>query len=127
MFNATITFGLINVPIGLYSATASKTVHFRQVHETDGAPLEYRRIDPETGDEVPYKDVVKGYEVGDGEYVELAKEEVKAAAGERTKTIPIEDFVPVADMEPEVFDKTYFLGSRDGGEDAYRVLHEALS
>jgi DNA end-binding protein Ku len=93
---------------------------------TDGAPLEHRRIDPETGEEVPYSEVVKGYEVGDGEYVELSKEEVKAAAGEHTKTIPIEDFVDADAIEPEFFAKTYYLGAREGGEEAYRVLQEAL-
>ena len=126
IFNATVTFGAINVPIKLHSATQSQTVSFREVHVTDGAPLEHRRLDPETGEKVDYKDVVKGFEVGDGEYVELTKEEVKAAAGERTKTIPIEDFVEVAAMEPEVFDKTYYLGYRDGGEEGYRALLAAL-
>src|SRR5436190_1994000 len=75
---------------------------------------------------VPFKEVVKGYEVGDGEYIELTKDEIKAAAGERTKTIPIEDFVDASGLEPEVFDKTYYLGPREGGEDAYRVLQAAL-
>src|SRR3954452_17479280 len=126
IFNATIKFGAVNVPIKLHSATENKTVSFREVHVTDGAPLEHRRLDPETGEKVDYKDVVKGFEVGDGEYVELTKEEVKAAAGEKTKTIPVEDFVPVADLEPEVFDKTYYLGYRDGGEDGYRALLAAL-
>jgi DNA end-binding protein Ku len=126
IWNGTISLGTIAVPIKVHSATESKTVSFREVHVTDGAPLEHRRLDPETGEKVDYKDVVKGFEVGDGEYVELTKDEVKAAAGERTKTIPIEDFVEVAAMEPEVFDKTYYLGPRDGGEDGYRALLAAL-
>jgi DNA end-binding protein Ku len=126
IFNATITFGAVNVPIKLHSATENKTVSFREVHVTDGAPLEHRRLDPESGEKVDYKDVVKGYEVGEDEYVELTKEEVKAAAGERTKTIPIEDFAPIADIEPEFFDKTYYLGVRDGGEEGYRALLAAL-
>ncbi len=126
IFNATITFGLVNVPIKLHSATESRTVRFREVHETDGAPLEHRRIDPECGEQVDYDDVVKGYEVDDGEFVVLAKDEVKAAAGDRTKTIGIEDFVPVADVDPIYWAKTYYLGPREGGEDAYRALHAAL-
>jgi DNA end-binding protein Ku len=126
IFNATITFGAINVPIKLHSATQSKTVHFREVHEPDGAPLEHRRLDPETGETVEYADIVKGYEVADGEFIQLTKDEVKAAAGERTKTIPIEDFVDAAAVEPESFDKTYYLGVRDGGEDGYRALLAAL-
>ena len=126
IFNATVVLADLNVPVKLHSATENKTVSFREVHATDGAPLEHRRIDPESGDEVPYKEIVKGFEVAEGEYVELSKDEVKAAAGERTKTIPVEDFVPAAELEPEVFDKTYYLGARDGAEESYRVLQAAL-
>ena len=126
IFNATITFGLVTVPIKMHTATDNKTVRFREVHETDGAPLEHRRIDPETGEKVDFKDVVKGYEVGEDEFVVMTKEEVKAAAGERTKTIPIEEFVPVAEVDPVYFAKTYYLGPREGGEDAYKTLQTAL-
>lgn len=126
VFNATITFGLVNVPIKLHTATDNKTIRFREVHETDGAPLEHRRLDPETGDVVAYDDIVKGFEIGEGEYVVLTKEEVKAAAGERTKTIPIEEFVPAADMDPVYFAKTYYVGPREGGETAYKALQTAL-
>jgi DNA end-binding protein Ku len=126
VFNATVTLAGINVPVKLFTATESKRVSFKQVHVTDSAPIEHRRIDPETGEQVPYSDVVKGYEVGEGEYVELTKDEIKAAAGERTKAIPIEDFVDVEAIAPEHFDKTYYLGAREGGEEAYLVLQEAL-
>jgi DNA end-binding protein Ku len=126
IFNATITFGLVNVPIKLHTATDNKTVRFKEVHETDGAPLEHRRLDPETGDIVPYDDIVKGFEIAEGEYVVLTKDEVKAAAGERTKTIPIEEFVPAADMDPVYFSKTYYVGPREGGEAAYKALQTAL-
>jgi DNA end-binding protein Ku len=126
IFNATITFGLVTVPIKMHTATDNKTVRFREVHEADGAPLEHRRIDPETGDKVDFKDVVKGYEVGEDEYVELTKEEVKAAAGEKTKTIGIEEFVPIEEVDPVYFAKTYYLGPREGGEDAYKTLQTAL-
>ena len=126
IFNATITFGLVNVPIKLHTATDNKTICFREVHETDGAPLEHRRLDPETGDVVSYDDIVKGFEIAEGEYVVLTKEEVKAAAGERTKTIPIEEFVPAADIDPVYFAKTYYVGPREGGEAAYKALQTAL-
>jgi DNA end-binding protein Ku len=126
IFNATITFGLVNVPIKLHTATDNKTVRFREVHESDGAPLEHRRIDPDTGDVVPYDDIVKGFEVGEEEYVVLTKEEVKAAAGERTKTIPIDEFVPADEIDPVYFAKTYYVGPREGGEDAYKALQTAL-
>lgn len=126
VFNATVTLAGINVPVKLFTATENKRISFKQVHTTDGAPIEHRRIDPESGEVVPYSDVVKGYEVGDDEYVELTKDEVKAAAGERTKAIPIEDFVDADVIAPEFFDKTYYLGAREGGEEAYLVLQEAL-
>jgi len=126
IFNATICFGLVNVPIKLHTATDNKTVSFREVHESDGAPLEHRRVDPESGDEVDFGDIVKGYEISEGEFVELSKEEVKAAAGDRTKTIPIEEFVPAADIDPIYWAKTYHLGPREGGEDAYKALQKAL-
>lgn len=126
IFNATVCFGLVNVPISLHTATDNKTVSFREVHEADGAPLEHRRLDPETGDQVDYDDIVKGYEISDDEYVELTKDEVKAAAGERTKTIPIEEFVPAGDVDPIYWAKTYYLGPREGGEDSYKALQQAL-
>lgn len=126
IFNATITFGLVNVPIKLHTATDNKTVRFREVHESDGAPLEHRRLDPDTGEKVEYADVVKGFEIAEDEYVVLTKDEVKAAAGERTKTIPIEEFVPADDIDPVYFSKTYYVGPREGGEAAYKALQTAL-
>ena len=125
IWNGTISFGLAHVPIKLYSATESKTVSFREVHLSDGAPIEHRRICSKEGKEIPYKEVVKGYEVAEDEYVVLEKNEVKAAAGARGKVIEIEEFVPGDAIDPIFVDKTYFVGCRDDGE-AYRVFHEAL-
>jgi DNA end-binding protein Ku len=125
IWNGTISFGLAHVPIKLYSATESKTVHFREVHLSDGAPIEHRRICAKEGKEVPYKEVVKGFEVADDEYVVLDKNEVKVAAGARGKVIEIEDFVPDEQIDPVYFDKTYYVGCRDDGE-AYRVFQAAL-
>jgi DNA end-binding protein Ku len=79
IWNGTITFGLVNVPVKLYSATESKTVHFSEVHVTDGAKIEHRRFCSKEDKEVDYDDVVKGYEVSPGRYVVLEKDEVKAA------------------------------------------------
>jgi DNA end-binding protein Ku len=125
IWNGTISFGLAHVPIKLYSATESKTVHFREVHLSDGAPIEHRRICAKEGKEVPYKEVVKGFEVAEDEYVVLDKNEVKVAAGARGKVIEIEDFVPDDEIDPVYFDKTYYVGCRDDGE-AYRVFQAAL-
>jgi DNA end-binding protein Ku len=125
IWNGTISFGLAHVPIKLYSATESKTVSFREVHLSDGAPIEHRRICSKEGEEVPFKEVVKGYEVAEDEYVVLEKDEVKAAAGSRGKVIEIEEFVPGDAIDPIFVEKTYFVGCRDDG-DAYKVFREAL-
>ena len=125
IWNGTITFGLVNVPIKLYTATESKTVSFSQVHVSDGAKIEHRRFCPKEDKQVDYKDTVKGYEVSEGSYVVLEKDEVKAAAGDRGKVVHLEEFVDAADIDPVFYEKTYYAGSRDA-EDAYRLLHEAL-
>jgi DNA end-binding protein Ku len=125
IWNGTISFGLAHVPIKLYSATESKTVSFREIHLSDGAPIEHRRICSKEGKEVPYKEVVKGYEIAEDEYVVLEKDEVKAAAGSRGKVIEIEEFVPDDAVDPVFYEKTYYVGCRDDGE-AYKVFHEAL-
>ena len=125
IWNGTISFGLAHVPIKLYSATESKTVSFHEVHLSDGARLEHKRICSKEGKEVPYKEVVKGFEVAPDEYVVLNKEEVAAAAGGRGKVVEIEDFVPADEIDPVFFEKTYYVGPRDDDE-PYRVLHAAL-
>ena len=125
IWNGTISFGLAHVPIKLYSATESKTVSFHEVHLKDGARLEHKRICSKEGKEVPFKEVVKGFEVAPDEFVVLTKEEVAAAAGARGKVIELEDFVPGDEIDPVFYEKTYYVGSRDDG-DAYRVFHEAL-
>ncbi|HEX6459564.1 MAG TPA: Ku protein [Thermoleophilaceae bacterium] len=125
IWNGTITFGLVNVPIKLYSATESKTVHFHEVHIRDGAQIEHRRYCTKEDKEVDYKDVVKGYEVSEGTYVVLEKDEVKAAAGDRGKVVHLTEFVPAEDIDPVFFDRTYYVGAGDD-KDAYRLLREAL-
>ena len=125
IWNGTISVGLAHVPVKLYSATESKTVSFHEVHLKDGARLEHKRICSKEGEEVPYKEVVKGFEVGADEFVVLEKDEVAAAAGSRGKVIEIDEFVPDDEIDPVFYEKTYYVGCRDEGE-AYRVFHEAL-
>ena len=125
IWNGTITFGLVNVPIKLYSATESKTVHFSEVHAKDGAKVEHRRFCSKEDREVEYDDVAKGYEVSEGRFVVLETDEVKAAAGDRGKVVHLTEFVDAAEIDPLFYDKTYYVGSRDA-DDAYRLLHEAL-
>jgi DNA end-binding protein Ku len=125
IWNGTIAFGLMTVPVKLHTATESKTIHFTEVHLDDGAKIEHRRFCSKEDREVEYKDVVKGYEVAEGKYVVLDKDEVKAAAGARGKVIEIEDFVPGDQIDPLFYEKTYYVGCRDDGE-AYRVFRAAL-
>jgi len=125
IWNGTIAFGLVNVPIKLFTATESHTISFHEVHVRDGAKIEHRRICPKDDKEVDYKDVVKGFEVSEEKYVVLEDEELKAAAGSRGKVIWLEEFVDVAEVDPVVFDKSYYVGARDE-PGAYRLLRDAL-
>jgi DNA end-binding protein Ku len=125
IWNGTITFGMVNVPVKLYSATESKSIHFHEVHLKDGARIEHRRTCPKEDREVPFKEIVKGYEVSKDEYVVLSKQEVKAAAGDRGKVIHLREFVRAEEIDPVFYDKAYYLGSRDD-EDAFQLLHAAL-
>jgi DNA end-binding protein Ku len=126
IWNGTIAFGLMSVPVKLHTATESKTVHFHEVHLDDGARVEHRRFCSKEDREVPYKEVVKGYEVAPDEYVVLEKDEISAAAGDGAHRIDVEHFVDAAEIDPVFFEKTYHLGAgKDAGE-AYRLLHDAL-
>jgi DNA end-binding protein Ku len=126
IWNGTIAFGGVFVPVKVHSATEDRTVHFHEVHRDDGARIEHKRICPKEDKEVPYKEVVGGYEFADGKYVVLEKDEIKAAAGSGSRLIDVEEFVCAGDIEPVMFDKSYYLGSQDKGKDAYRLLHDAL-
>jgi DNA end-binding protein Ku len=126
LWNGTISVGLINVPIKLYSAVESKTVHFREVHLADEAKVEHRRFCSAEDCEVPSEEVVKGFEVKEGEYVILDKDEIAAAAGDRGHVIEVERFVETGAIDPVFYEKTYFLGAGKDGADAYRLLHDAL-
>jgi DNA end-binding protein Ku len=127
IWNGTITFGLTTVPIKVHSAIEDHGVHFHQVHGKDGARIEQHRLCSKEGKEVPYKEVSKGYEVRSGRYVLLTKEEIAAAAGEGSHLIELEEFVCARDIDPVHYDRPYYLGAGQDGEDAYRLLHDALT
>lgn len=127
IWNGTVVFGGVFVPIKVHSATEDRTVHFHEVHVDDGARVEHKRICPKEDKEIPYEQIVKGYEFAEGKYVVLEDEELKAAAGAASRLIDVEAFVCTADIDPVMFDKTYYLGSQDEGKDAYRLLHDALA
>jgi DNA end-binding protein Ku len=128
IWNGTIAFGLVAVPIKVHSATESKTVHFREVHAKDASRIEHRRMCPKhRGEYVVDKDeVVKGFEVSKGKWVELTDEEIAAAAGPQSRRIEIDHFVPVDDIDPVFYERAYHLGAQDKGRDAYALLHAAL-
>jgi DNA end-binding protein Ku len=126
IWNGTITFGLVAVPIKVYSATESKTVSFHEVHAKDGSRIEHRRICPKDGKEIDYDDIVKGYEISKGKWVELTDDEIAAAAGSRSRRLEIDHFVPADEIDPDFYERTYYLGTRDKGKDAYALLHAAL-
>jgi DNA end-binding protein Ku len=126
LWNGTIAFGAVAVPVKLYSAVQPKTVHFHEVHLEDGARIEHRTFCSKEDKEVPKDEVVKGFEVRSGHYVVVDKEEVDAAGGTRSRIIDVDHFVPVADIDPVYYVKSYFLGAQDDGADAYRLLHDAL-
>ena len=126
LWNGTVMLGLMAVPVKLHTATESKTVRFHEVHLKDGSRIQHRRFCTKEDAEVPYEEVVKGYELSSGEHVVLEKDELKAAAGDRAHVIDIEDCVRADDIDPVFFDKTYYLGAGDEGGAAYRLLHDAL-
>jgi DNA end-binding protein Ku len=120
--------GRIRVAVKVYSATEDHTIHFHQVHAADGEQLKQRRVCAKERREVPYKEVVKGYERSNGKYVVLSQDEIAAAAGDRAHVIELEQFVVSDEIDPVFFDRTYYLGARDkDARGPYRLLHDALA
>src|SRR4051812_35457578 len=126
IWNGAVAFGLVQVPIKVYSATESKTVHFHEVHLKDSSRIEHRRVCSREDKEVPYDEIVKGFEVKQGEWVELTDDEIAAAAGRRSKLIDVEHFVPAGEIDPEFYERGYYVGAGDKGDEAYALLHAAL-
>jgi DNA end-binding protein Ku len=120
--------GRIPVSVKVYSATEDHTIHFHQVHAADGEQLKQRRVCAKEGREVPYKEIVKGYERSNGTYVVLGQDEIDAAGGDRAHVIELEEFVITDEVDPIVFERTYYLGAQSKEARApYRLLHDALA
>jgi DNA end-binding protein Ku len=126
LWNGTIAFGLVRVPVKLHSATESKRIPFRERHATDGAAIEHRRVCVKEGREVPYSEIVKGFEVSSGSYVVLSKEEMAVADGPDARMIDIEHFVSGEEIDPMYYERGYYLSPGKLGEEPYRLLHAAL-
>jgi len=127
IWNGTISFGLVNVPVGLYSAVESKDIRFHQMTKS-GHRIRNKRVDEKTGREVDYDSLVRGFEQRKGSYVIVEPEELDAAAPRQTRMIEIEDFVELADIDPIYYNTTYYVAPRTGNaaDKSYALLREAM-
>jgi DNA end-binding protein Ku len=126
IWSGTISFGLLNVPVKLYSAVARRGISLREIRESDGARIRHRRVAEGTDEEVPYEEIVKAFEITPDRYVPLTKDELAAMAPEKTRAIEVQDFVDLDEIDPIYFDSPYYLGPADGAEKAYSLLAKAM-
>ncbi|MGE5530092.1 MAG: Ku protein [Patescibacteria group bacterium] len=126
LWKGAISFGLVNVPVKMYTATQKNELKFHYLHDRCKTPIKYERRCPACGVEVPQEEIVWGYEYQPGSYVVLREEDFDRLPGESTKTIDILDFVDLAEIDPVYFDKSYYLEPGQGGEKAYALLKRAM-
>jgi DNA end-binding protein Ku len=126
IWRGAISFGLVNVPVKLYSAVSKKTVRFNQLHEADGARIQQKRVCSVDGEEVPYEEIVKGYEISPDRYVVITPDELEALDPKKTRTIDIEDFVDLDEIDPLYYEHPYYLAPDTGASKAYKLLLTAL-
>ncbi|KRA37996.1 MULTISPECIES: non-homologous end joining protein Ku [unclassified Nocardioides] len=126
IWKGAVSFGLVSVPVKLYSATESHDVSFRQVHAKDGGRIKYQRVCAIDGEEVPYSDIAKGYETEDGEMVILTEDDLANLPTTSSREIAVEKFVPVDQIDPMLFEKSYYLEPEGTGAKPYALLRQAL-
>ena len=126
IWKGSISFGLVNIPIGLYPATRKEDLSFRQLREGDLSPIRYKRVAEADGEEVPWEKIVKGYEHEKGEFVIIDDKDFEKAMPEATQSIDITEFVDLGEIDPMFFDKPYYLEPQKGGKKAYALLRETL-
>ncbi|HEX2709150.1 MAG TPA: Ku protein [Solirubrobacterales bacterium] len=126
IWSGSISFGLLNVPVKLYSAVARRNIALREIRASDSARIKHRRVAEGTDEEVPYEEIIKAFEVTPGNYVPLGKDEMSALAPEKTRAIDVQDFVDLDQIDPIYFDSPYYLGPADGAEKAYSLLAAAM-
>jgi DNA end-binding protein Ku len=127
IWTGSLGFGLVNVPVGLYSATEDHTVHFSQFEKDTPDRIRYRRVNERTGEEVDYSDIVKGYDIGGGDYVIVTPKELEEREPGRSRTIEITDFVDQRDIDPIYYRSTYYLAPQgDGADRPYGLLLQAM-
>jgi DNA end-binding protein Ku len=128
VWTGSLSFGLVNVPVGLYSATEDQSIHFNQFRAGTSERIRNKRVGEQTGDEVAYADIVKGYDLGGGEYVILTPEELTSVAPGPSRTIEVTDFVELSEIDPIYFDKPYFLAPHGkNGDRAYELLRKVMA
>jgi DNA end-binding protein Ku len=126
IWSGAISFGLVNVPVKLYSAVSRKTVRFHQLHDADHVRIQQKRICPSDGEEVAYDNIVKGYEISPDRYVVIEPEELEALDPKKTRSIDIQEFVDLSEIDPIYFDHPYYLAPGTGAAKAYRLLLTAM-
>jgi DNA end-binding protein Ku len=127
IWTGAISFGLVNAPVRMYTAITEKDLRFNQLHEPDGGRIGYVKVCKVDNEPVPADEIVKGYEISKGEYVQMSDEDFQAARGEQHRGITIHDFVPADQIDPIYFERTYYLGPEEGaGEAIYALLVEAM-
>lgn len=126
IWSGAISFGLVNIPVKLYSAVSRKTVRFHQLDQEDKQRIQQKRVNPRTGEEVPYENLIKGYEVGPDRYVVVSPEELEALEPEKTRAIDIEDFVDLEQIDPMFYDHPYYLAPDTGAGKPYKLLLDAM-
>ena len=128
IWTGSLSFGLVNVPVGLFSATDDKAIHFNQFQAGTSDRIRQKRVNERTGEEVEYADVVKGYDLGGGEYVIVTPEELESVEPGRSRTIEITDFVDLDAIDPIYYKSTYYLGPQgDQAARPYALLREAMA
>src|SRR5438874_7325222 len=127
IWKGSISFGLVNIPIGLYPATRKEELRFRLLRKTDLSPVNYKRVAEKDGKEVPWDQIVKGYEYEKGKYVVLKDEDFQRVDLEATQTVDIQDFVELDEIDPMYFYKPYYLEPQKGGDKAYALLRDSLT
>jgi DNA end-binding protein Ku len=126
IWSGAISFGLVNIPVKLYSAVKRQTVRFHQLDSADNTRIQQKRVNPNTGEEVPYEQLVKGYETSPDRYVVITPEELETVEPEKTRTIDIEAFVELEQIDPIYYDHPYYLAPGPGATKAYGLLLKAL-
>src|ERR687891_1704377 len=126
IWSGSISFGLLNVPVKLYSAVSKQTIRFRELREGDGSRVRHKRVAEEDGEEVPYEKIVKGYEISPEQYVLITKDELEEIDPKKTRAIEIKDFVDLDEIDPIYFDHPYYLGPDKAAEKAYALLVKAM-